>query len=176
MPSTIIDINAPGVEGKGAAALQEKKREHRGSRVGPRCRCCASAAAARCSTSPRTGAWWAARRAAAAEPPTGRRRRHREHRPTPRGLGKEVGPGAEVTILISSTTRAQLPVEFTMAAVGSHLVKCRSERIDVQQLLGPEAEAYQIRRSDRLRGTSFGYISWNRLLTLAADKTPLTRR
>ena len=51
------------------------------------------------------------------------------------------GAGAEVTILISSTTRAQLPVGFTAAAVGSHLVKGRSERIDVYQLLGPEAEA-----------------------------------
>jgi len=50
-------------------------------------------------------------------------------------LGKEVDPDAEVTILISSATRAQLPVEFKSAAVGSHLVKGKSERIDVYQLL-----------------------------------------
>jgi adenylate cyclase len=56
-------------------------------------------------------------------------------------LGKEVGPDAEVTILISATTRAQLPVEFTTAAVGSHLVRGKSEKIDVYQLLGHEAEA-----------------------------------
>jgi adenylate cyclase len=56
------------------------------------------------------------------------------------GLGKEVDPDAEVTILISSVTRAQLPVEFKTAAVGSHLVKGKSERIDVYQLLGQEAE------------------------------------
>ncbi len=57
------------------------------------------------------------------------------------GLGKEVDPDAEVTILISSTTRAQLPGEFTTVAAGSHLVKGRSERIDVYQLLGQETEA-----------------------------------
>ena len=56
------------------------------------------------------------------------------------GLGKEVDPDAEVTILTSSVTRAQLPVEFTTVAVGSHLVKGKSERIDVHQLLGQEAE------------------------------------
>ncbi len=50
-------------------------------------------------------------------------------------LGKEIDPDAEVTILISSTTKAQLPVEFTTAAVGSHLVKGKAERIDVYQLL-----------------------------------------
>ncbi len=58
-------------------------------------------------------------------------------------LGKEVDPDAEVTILISSTTKAQLPVEFTTAAVGSHLVKGKSERIDVYRLLGQMAEAKQ---------------------------------
>jgi adenylate cyclase len=56
-------------------------------------------------------------------------------------LGKEVGPDAEVTILISATTRAQLPVEFTTTAVGSHLVKGKSERIDVYKLLGQGVEA-----------------------------------
>ncbi len=57
------------------------------------------------------------------------------------GLGKEIDPDAEVTILISSTTRAQLPIEFTTDAVGSHLVKGKAERIDVYQLLEQEAEA-----------------------------------
>ena len=56
------------------------------------------------------------------------------------GLGKGVAPDTEVTILISSTTRSQLPVEFTRAAVGSHLVKGKAERIDVYQLLEQEAE------------------------------------
>ena len=56
-------------------------------------------------------------------------------------LGKEVDPDAEVTILISATTRAQLPVAFTTVSAGSHLVKGKSERIDVYQLLGQEAEA-----------------------------------
>ncbi len=50
-------------------------------------------------------------------------------------LGKEIDPDAEVTILISSTTRAQLPVGLSTAAVGSHLVKGKAERIDVYQLL-----------------------------------------
>ena len=45
------------------------------------------------------------------------------------GLGKEVDPDAEGMILISSTTRAQLPVEFKSAAVGSYLVKGKSETI-----------------------------------------------
>ncbi len=56
-------------------------------------------------------------------------------------LGKEVDPDAEVTILISATTRAQLPVELTTVAAGSHLVEGKAERIDVYQLLGQEAEA-----------------------------------
>ena len=65
-------------------------------------------------------------------------------------LGKGVASATEVTILISSTTRSQLPVEFTRAAVGSHPVKGKAERIDVYQLLEQEAETQRIRRWNRL--------------------------
>ncbi len=56
------------------------------------------------------------------------------------GLGKGVAPDTEVTILISSTTRSQLPVAFKTAVAGPHLVKGKAERIDVYQMLEQEAE------------------------------------
>ncbi len=58
MPSTIIAFSGPGVEGKGAAALQKKAKQDRGPLWA--------------AVLPREGAWWAARRAATAEAPTGR--------------------------------------------------------------------------------------------------------
>ncbi len=58
MPLTIIAFSAPGVEGKGAAALQ-KKRNGAGGPLWA-------------AVLPWEGAWWAARRAATAEAPAGR--------------------------------------------------------------------------------------------------------
>ncbi len=58
IPSTIIAFSAPGVEGKGAAAHQQKRNGAGGPLWA--------------AVLPREGAWWAARRAATAEAPTGR--------------------------------------------------------------------------------------------------------
>jgi adenylate cyclase len=50
-------------------------------------------------------------------------------------LGKEVDPDAEVTILISSATKTQLPSEFATTPAGSYQVKGKSEEIDVYRLV-----------------------------------------
>ena len=50
-------------------------------------------------------------------------------------LGKEVDPDAEVTILISSATKTQLPSEFATTPAGFYQVKGKSEEIDVYRLV-----------------------------------------